>query len=94
LHGLLDSFGISEFISRVFLSSEVGFQKPDPEIFRLLLNHFQISDPHLCLHIGDNYKKDYLPAKTLGMHAFLLTDSNPDVPSSNCIRCISDLNKL
>jgi putative hydrolase of the HAD superfamily len=94
LHGLLDIFGISEFVSRVFISAEVGFQKPEPEIFQLLLNHFKISDPSLCLHIGDNYKKDFVPAKTTGMHALLLAENNPHVLPADCIRSIFELNKL
>jgi putative hydrolase of the HAD superfamily len=94
LHGLLDDFGISEFVSRAFISAEVGFQKPEAEIFNILLAHFRVSDPKLCLHVGDNYKKDYLPAKTLGMHALLLKECDPNVPPADCIRSISELNKL
>lgn len=28
--------------------------------------------PEQVLHIGDSIRKDYLPAKTIGMHAILL----------------------
>lgn len=94
LYELLDIFQISEFVSHVFIPSQVGFQKPEPEIFKLMLNHFHLFDPKLCLHVGDNYTKDYRPAKSLGMHALLMAENNPNVPAVDCIRCISDLNKL
>lgn len=91
LHELLDLFGITEFIDHILISGDIGFQKPDPPIFRLLFEHFQIDDPSCYAHIGDNYKKDYLPARELGMHAFLLTDHHPDVHSTHCIRNITEL---
>ncbi|KAI6190137.1 hypothetical protein M3Y97_00084300 [Aphelenchoides bicaudatus] len=94
LHDLLNLFGISEFVSEVLLSAEVGFQKPESEMFQLLLNRFKITDPKLCLHIGDNYEKDYLPAKALGMHAKILGGNIPNVPSFDCIKSISGLNKI
>lgn len=94
LYEILDAFELTNLIDYVLISGNIGFQKPDPRIFKLLFDHFQIEDPKSFLHIGDNYKKDYLPAIELGMNALLLAEKHPDVPSSNCIRCISDLNKF
>jgi FMN phosphatase YigB (HAD superfamily) len=72
-------------------SGEVGVQKPDSAIFRLLFDHFQIFDPNLYVHIGDNYKRDYLSATGLGMNALLLAENHPDVPPSHCIKELTDL---
>jgi len=35
---ILEQLGISKFLKHVFLSSELGADKPDPEIFRRALN--------------------------------------------------------
>lgn len=91
LRGILEAFGITDLVDCVIASGEVGVQKPDSAIFRLLFEHFQNVNPTLYLHIGDNYRKDYLPAIEVGMNALLITDKHPDVPTSHCIKEIADL---
>ena len=44
LRMILEKLGISKFFSRVFVSSEIGADKPDPEIFRRALSFFQVND--------------------------------------------------
>lgn len=73
------------------ISADVGFQKPELEIFKLVLERCHITDPKTCLHVGDSYRKDYMPAIELRMNALLLTKGDSNVPPSNCIRSISEL---
>jgi len=61
----------SEWDFGVF-SGIVGIEKPDPRIFELALQEAGGVAPEQALHIGDNLRKDYLPARSLGMHALLL----------------------
>jgi len=61
-------------------SKDLGFEKPDPRCFAAVIkegermNHDR-EDPLLpghCLHIGNDYTKDFEGARRAGMHAILL----------------------
>ena len=47
-------------------------EKPNPRIYEIALEKAGNIAPEEALHIGDSMRKDYLPAKSLGMHALLL----------------------
>lgn len=49
-----------------------GVEKPDPRMYQIALERAGNIVPEEALHIGDSMRKDYLPAKSLGMHALLL----------------------
>ncbi|KAG2689358.1 hypothetical protein I3760_09G135200 [Carya illinoinensis] len=61
----------SEWDFGVFSGLE-GVEKPDPRIYEIALERAGNIAPEEVLHIGDSFRKDYVPAKTLGMHALLL----------------------
>ncbi|GAV75040.1 LOW QUALITY PROTEIN: HAD_2 domain-containing protein, partial [Cephalotus follicularis] len=60
----------SEWDFGVFSGLE-GVEKPNPRIEIALERAGNIA-PNEALHIGDSMRKDYLPAKSVGMHALLL----------------------
>lgn len=49
-----------------------GVEKPDPRIYKIALERAGNLEPDKVLHIGDSMRKDYVPAKSIGMHALLL----------------------
>jgi FMN phosphatase YigB (HAD superfamily) len=53
-------------------SGVVGVEKPDPRIYKLALEMAGNIAPEEALHIGDSMRKDYNPARSIGMHALLL----------------------
>ncbi|KDP46793.1 hypothetical protein JCGZ_11164 [Jatropha curcas] len=61
----------SEWDFGVFSGLE-GVEKPNPEIYRIALKRAGDIAPEETLHIGDSMRKDYIPAKSVGMHALLL----------------------
>ncbi|KAL9226426.1 hypothetical protein vseg_002242 [Gypsophila vaccaria] len=61
----------SEWDFGVFSGLE-GVEKPNPRIYEIALERAGNVAPEDALHIGDSFRKDYLPAKSLGMHAVLL----------------------
>lgn len=67
------NYGIqgSEWDFGVFSGLE-GVEKPNPRIYEIALERAGNIAPEEALHIGDSFRKDYLPAKSLGMHALLL----------------------
>lgn len=61
----------SEWDFGVFSGIE-GVEKPDPKIYQIALEKAGNIAPEEALHIGDSYRKDYIPAKSIGMDALIL----------------------
>ncbi|KAL6629935.1 hypothetical protein ACP70R_029700 [Stipagrostis hirtigluma subsp. patula] len=61
----------SEWDFGVF-SGVAGVEKPDPRIYEAALEAAGGVPPAEALHIGDSMRKDYAPARGVGMHALLL----------------------
>ena len=68
---ILQHLGISKFFSHVFISSELGADKPDPEIFRRVLNLIDL-DANAVLEVGDDPERDWKAAKAAGLSIFRL----------------------
>lgn len=49
-----------------------GVEKPNPKIYEIALERAGNVAPEEVLHIGDSMRKDYIPARSVGMHALLL----------------------
>lgn len=68
----------SEWDFGVFSGVE-GIEKPDPRIYEIALERAGSIAPEEALHIGDSFRKDFAPAKSVGMHGLLLDRFNiPD----------------
>lgn len=61
----------SEWDFGVFSGLE-GVEKPNPRIYEIALQRAGNVAPEEVLHIGDSMRKDYVPARSVGMHALLL----------------------
>lgn len=61
----------SEWDFGVFSGLE-GVEKPNPKIYKIALERAGNLPPEEVLHIGDSMRKDYIPAKSVGMQALLL----------------------
>jgi putative hydrolase of the HAD superfamily len=59
-------------------SSELPWVKPHPEAFRAAMAAIDVSDAAACVFVGDRPYDDMHGAKSAGMHAILLPNS--DVP--------------
>src|SRR5205823_6501574 len=71
LRMILEQLGISKFFSFVFVSSEIGADKPDPEIFRRAVK-FMGLEPRKVLHVGDDPERDWKAAEMAGLSVFRL----------------------
>ena len=71
LRFILQHLGISNYFSYIFISSELGADKPDPEIFRRSLKVMHL-DANDVLHVGDDPKRDWKAAKEAGLLVFQL----------------------
>jgi putative hydrolase of the HAD superfamily len=85
LRMILQHLGISKFFQHVFVSSEIGADKPDPEIFRRALMFVDLT-PDQVLHAGDDPKRDWEAAAAAGLSVFKL-----DRPRNSLRNLVSEL---
>jgi putative hydrolase of the HAD superfamily len=71
LRMILEQLGISKFFSYIFVSSEIGADKPDPEIFRRALQFMNVAVDEV-LHVGDDPQRDWAAAEAAGLKVFRL----------------------
>lgn len=71
LRMVLEQLGVSHFFSEVFLSSELGADKPDPLIYQRALKLAGFS-PNETLHVGDDPVRDWEGAQAAGLKVFCL----------------------
>ena len=71
LRFILQNLGISKYFAHVFISSELGADKPDLEIFRraVTIMHFKAEE---VLHVGDDRERDWKAAAEAGLLVFRL----------------------
>lgn len=71
LRFILQHLGISNYFSYVFISSELGADKPDPKIFRRAVKIMHL-DANEVLHVGDDPERDWKAATAAGLTALRL----------------------
>ena len=71
LRFILGHLGISKYFAHVFISSELGADKPDPEIFRRAVKLIDLKPNHV-LHVGDDSERDWRAAAEAGLSVFKL----------------------
>jgi putative hydrolase of the HAD superfamily len=71
LRFILEHLGISKFFAHIFISSEIGADKPDPEIFRRALKLIDLKSNEV-LHVGDDPQRDWEAASAAGLSIFRL----------------------
>jgi putative hydrolase of the HAD superfamily len=71
LRFILGQLGISKYFAHVFISSELGADKPDPEIFRRAVKLIDLK-PNQVLHVGDDSERDWKAAAEAGLSVFKL----------------------
>ena len=68
---ILEHLGISKFFGHVFVSSEIGADKPDPEIYRRALKFVRLK-PDQVLYVGDDPDRDWKAATAADLPVFEL----------------------
>ena len=69
---LINRFGFRPYLSPVFSSAGVGWQKPKAEPFLLIAERWGIEPRHIAV-VGDRLDADILGAQNAGMHSVLVT---------------------
>ena len=71
VESVLDDFGLRHYFKQIIESAVVGVRKPDPQIFRLGVEALGLPAADVLV-IGDSYKKDIVPAESIGCHVLWL----------------------
>jgi putative hydrolase of the HAD superfamily len=71
IEAVLKDFGLDLYFKEIIESSVVGVRKPDPAIFSLGVKALHLK-PEAVVVVGDSYKKDIIPAKTIGCQTIWL----------------------
>lgn len=84
--------GLKEFFSHIHISEEVGFKKPEPEIFHLAVSTARATHAE-CIMIGDNFETDITGAQKAGIDCIYFS---PELPAASVAKLpvISHLNEL
>ena len=69
LRFILQHLGISNYFRYIFISSELGADKPDPEIFRRAVTIMHFSGTEV-VHVGDDPERDWKAASEAGLSPF------------------------
>ena len=67
VENVLADFNLRHYFKEIVESAVVGVRKPDPRIFSLGVEALGLR-PEEVLVIGDSYKKDIVPAESIGCH--------------------------
>jgi putative hydrolase of the HAD superfamily len=71
LYRILDGLGLSRYFDSVTISSEAGYAKPAPEVFRVALAQHSVQ-PVEALHVGDSEHLDLAGAAAAGVAAIVI----------------------
>ena len=77
----LDELAISSYFSKVVVSSELAYRKPDPRIFRKCLAALGVAGRE-SVFVGDSLVNDIAGAKAMGMLAVLIVKPHREVDAS------------
>jgi putative hydrolase of the HAD superfamily len=78
---ILDGLGAGSWFEHVFVSSRVGYAKPDRQIFDAALSRHGLAADN-ALHVGDSETNDLHGAQNAGLSALLIDRSQATVSSA------------
>ncbi len=85
LYAVLEKMDIIENFDSIFVSQEVGLEKPNREFFKLPLQKHDIESKN-SYFIGDSYLLDYLPCDSIGINAILLDENDRYVSANSLVK--------
>ncbi|HEY5361605.1 MAG TPA: HAD family hydrolase [Streptosporangiaceae bacterium] len=87
--------GVLDLIDGAVYSSELDWTKPHPAAFRAAMDAVGVTDPRACVFVGDRPFDDVHGAKSAGMRAVLIPNSDvPTFPGSTPDAVVSRLADL
>ncbi len=75
----LERVGIRDYFTFLFTSKELGYNKPDNNFFKEIVFRIGVK-PSECIMIGNDYEKDIVPSKMVGMKTILYAETMVEGP--------------
>ncbi len=69
--------GIKDYFIHLITSRELGYNKPDLNFFHNMLKELQVQ-PEETVMVGNDYAKDIIPAKTVGIRTVFFNKNETD----------------
>ncbi|MDT3403429.1 HAD family hydrolase [Mucilaginibacter terrae] len=83
LRQVLNSLGIGQYLDFQLYSDELGFSKPNPAFFQLMIDQAMVLNPTIQLadivHTGDNPVADIAGAEAMGLSAVLINSNQTSI---------------
>jgi HAD superfamily hydrolase (TIGR01549 family) len=79
-HLIMHDTGIRELFDAVIISADTGYRKPNPLIFKKILDQMRLEPAHI-LFVGDTPLDDVLGSKGVGMHSAWIRARNRELPA-------------
>ena len=89
----LNRVDLKKYFRHLFTSRELGVTKPNLEFFTKILDNLN-RKPEECIMVGNDYEKDIIPAKAVGLHTILFTKENNITVFKSADSLISSMDKL
>ncbi|MBR1445569.1 MAG: HAD family hydrolase [Alloprevotella sp.] len=97
IHTVLAAYKLDQFFPDIIESSVVGVRKPDPRIWKLGVNAAGCTASQCCV-VGDNFRKDIAPAKSIGCKTIWFKgeawDDNEEVDETKADAIITNIDQL
>lgn len=74
----INGTSVAQFIDKEFYSFDVGYVKPNPNIFNAVERYYGVL-PNEILHIGDSKNSDYIAARKCNWNAFWFNNNILDI---------------
>ena len=81
LRPVLRDLGVSDLFEELFISSEIGFEKPSPEIFQEVERVLGTTAKDM-FHLGDSYSRDVQGALSAGWRTSLYSEKECKLPEA------------
>jgi FMN phosphatase YigB (HAD superfamily) len=95
----LERVELRGYFDYLYTSKELGYTKPSPKFFREIVDRITVG-PEQCVMVGNDYEKDIIPAKMIGMKTILyqkkLSSRTPFADATiqsmyRLLQCLKDL---
>lgn len=93
----LETAGISKYFKKVYVSEEIGFNKPDNEFFEYIFNGLNDHEKDNYIIIGDRLETDVLGGINVGIKAIYLRRNEilrDDIKPDYEIDSLNEINKI
>jgi putative hydrolase of the HAD superfamily len=93
LRTLIEGLQLNQYFDELFISSEIGYEKPDERIFKKVEDSLKLP-ARAFLHVGDSVHHDINGAKAVGWKSVHITHQPNANFAENQISILSDLLRL